>query len=164
MNTLVVRGIGELCTCDPDRGAAPGVIEGGALVSQNGTLSFVGPEHELESSDLPDDAVEIDARGCAVVPGFVDSHTHIVWLGDRGDEFAQRSAGRTYEEIAAAGGGIELVARHSPAALAACLRRLLADREARLALGTAARATVEREFTWRACGERTLAAYHEALR
>jgi glycosyltransferase involved in cell wall biosynthesis len=68
------------------------------------------------------------------------------------------------EEIAAAGGGIELVAPHSPAALAACLRRLLGDREARLALGAAARATVEREFTWRRCGEQTVAAYEEALR
>jgi glycosyltransferase involved in cell wall biosynthesis len=68
------------------------------------------------------------------------------------------------EEIAAAGGGIELVAPHSPAALAGCLRRLLGDREARLALGAAARATVEREFTWRSCGEQTVAAYEEALR
>jgi teichuronic acid biosynthesis glycosyltransferase TuaC len=68
------------------------------------------------------------------------------------------------EEIAAAGAGIELVTPHSPDALAACLRRLLGDREARLALGAAARATVEREFTWRRCGEQTVAAYEEALR
>ncbi len=137
MNTLVVRGIGELCTCDPDRGAAPGVIEGGALVSQNGTLSFVGPEHELESSDLPDDAVEIDARGCAVVPGFVDSHTHIVWLGDRGDEFAQRSAGRTYEEIAAAGGGIAATVHATALADVQALAAAATERaRAMLRLGT----------------------------
>jgi glycosyltransferase involved in cell wall biosynthesis len=68
------------------------------------------------------------------------------------------------EEIAAAGGGIELVAPRSPAALAACLRRLLGDPEARRALGAAARATVEREFTWQRCGEQTLAAYQQALR
>ena len=68
------------------------------------------------------------------------------------------------EEIAAAGGGIELVAPHSPAALVACLRGLLGDPDRRLALGAAGRATVEREFTWRLCGERTVAAYAEALR
>jgi teichuronic acid biosynthesis glycosyltransferase TuaC len=67
------------------------------------------------------------------------------------------------EEIARAGGGIELVPAEDPAALAACLRRILEDRGARLALGAAARATVEREFTWRHCGEQTLAAYREAL-
>jgi glycosyltransferase involved in cell wall biosynthesis len=68
------------------------------------------------------------------------------------------------EEIAAVGGGIELIAPHSPAALVACLRELLEDADQRLARGAAARATVEREFTWRACGERTVAAYAEALR
>jgi teichuronic acid biosynthesis glycosyltransferase TuaC len=68
------------------------------------------------------------------------------------------------EEIAAVGGGIELVAPHSPPALAACLRELLEDADRRRTLGAAARATVEREFTWRACGERTVAAYAEALR
>jgi glycosyltransferase involved in cell wall biosynthesis len=68
------------------------------------------------------------------------------------------------EEIAAAGGGIELVAPRSPDALAACLRGLLADRGARLALGAAGRATVEREFTWKRCGERTVDAYAEVLR
>ena len=67
-------------------------------------------------------------------------------------------------EIAAAGGGIELVAPRSPDALAECLRRLLRDGDARRELGERARATVEREFTWRSCGERTLAAYEEALR
>jgi glycosyltransferase involved in cell wall biosynthesis len=67
-------------------------------------------------------------------------------------------------EIVAAGGGIELVAPRSPSALAACLRRLLEDPQARHALGAQARATVEREFTWRACGERTVRAYEDALR
>jgi teichuronic acid biosynthesis glycosyltransferase TuaC len=67
-------------------------------------------------------------------------------------------------EIAAAGGGIELVEPRSPEALDECLRRLLADLRVRQALGAAARATVEREFTWRRCGERTVAAYAEVLR
>ncbi len=68
------------------------------------------------------------------------------------------------EEIAAAGGGIELVPPRSPAALAACLRALLGDREHLFELGARARATVEREFTWKRCGERTVEAYEAALR
>jgi glycosyltransferase involved in cell wall biosynthesis len=67
------------------------------------------------------------------------------------------------EEIAAAGGGIELVEPRSPDALAACLRRLLGDEQARSELGARARATVAAQFTWRHCGEQTLAAYEEAL-
>jgi glycosyltransferase involved in cell wall biosynthesis len=59
--------------------------------------------------------------------------------------------------------GIELVAPRSPDALADCLRRLLGDRTTRRELGELARATVEREFTWRRCGEQTLAAYEAAL-
>ena len=69
------------------------------------------------------------------------------------------------EEIAAAGGGIVLVAPRSPDALAACLRELLGDGPRRRdARRVAARETVEREFTWQRCGEQTLAAYEEALR
>jgi glycosyltransferase involved in cell wall biosynthesis len=68
------------------------------------------------------------------------------------------------QEIAAAGAGIELVPPRDPAALARCLRALLADGARRRALGAAARATVAREFTWERCGERTRAAYAEALR
>jgi glycosyltransferase involved in cell wall biosynthesis len=66
-------------------------------------------------------------------------------------------------EIAAAGGGIELVPPRDPPALAHCLRELLGNASHRDALAAAARATVEREFTWSRCGERTLAAYAEAL-
>jgi len=68
------------------------------------------------------------------------------------------------EEIAAAGPGIELVPARDPAALARVLHTLLGDGERRQALSIAARDTVTREFTWRRCGERTLAAYAQALR
>ena len=53
-----------------------------------------------------DDAVVLDAAGGAVVPGFVDPHTHVVFAGDRRDELRRRLAGATYAEIAAEGGGI----------------------------------------------------------
>ncbi len=68
------------------------------------------------------------------------------------------------QEIAAAGGGIELVAPESPVALAGAIDGLLGDPARLAALGAAARATVERAFTWGACGTATVAAYEEALR
>jgi glycosyltransferase involved in cell wall biosynthesis len=67
------------------------------------------------------------------------------------------------EEIAAAGGGIELVPARDVAALAAAIEALLTDPQRLRELGERARATVSREFTWARCGERTLAAYREAL-
>jgi glycosyltransferase involved in cell wall biosynthesis len=68
------------------------------------------------------------------------------------------------QEIAAAGDGIVLVAPGDPTALAAAIERLLSDQAARRGLGEQARATVERAFTWEACGAATVAAYREALR
>lgn len=106
MSALVVRGIGRLCTCDRDRGDAPGVVENAALVARDGRLTFAGPERELGGADVPGDAEVIDVAGAAVVPGFVDSHTHLIWLGERSAEYARRAAGETYESIAQSGGGI----------------------------------------------------------
>lgn len=109
---LVVHNIGELVTCDPARGEAPGVIRDAALAASDGVLTFAGPASELRERT---GAREIDAGGAAVVPGFVDCHTHAVWLGDRADEYAQRAAGASYEEIAAAGGGIASTVRATAA-------------------------------------------------
>ena len=64
---------------------------------------------------MDDDAVDIDARGAAVIPGYVDAHSHLIWLGDRGEEYAQRAAGTTYQEIAARGGGIRATVRETAA-------------------------------------------------
>jgi len=106
MSAIVIHGIGVLCTCDPLLGEAPGVVRDAALVARDGVIVYAGPEATLDRGDVPRGALEVHARGAAVIPGFVDAHTHIVWLGDRGDEYARRAAGATYEEIAAAGGGI----------------------------------------------------------
>jgi imidazolonepropionase len=111
MSAVVVHGIGALCTCDPLLGDAPGVIRDAALVARDGVIVYAGPEATLDRSDVPRGALEIQARGAAVIPGFVDAHTHIVWLGDRGDEYAQRAFGVTYDEIAASGGGIRATVR-----------------------------------------------------
>jgi imidazolonepropionase len=68
---------------------------------------WVGPADALgRHVDLTPGAARVDARGCAVVPGFVDAHTHVVYTGDRRAELQQRLAGATYAAIAAGGGGI----------------------------------------------------------
>ncbi len=115
MTSLVVRGIGALCTCDPERGDAPGVVRDAALMARDGVIVYAGPETGLDRNRIPDGAREVHARGAAVVPGFVDSHTHLIWLGDRGDEYAQRASGVSYEDIAAAGGGIRATVRATAA-------------------------------------------------
>ncbi|HEX2461353.1 MAG TPA: imidazolonepropionase [Vicinamibacterales bacterium] len=78
-----------------------------AVAAHEGQIVFVGPQATLADHVTPlDGIVRIDARGCTIVPGFVDAHTHVVYAGDRRDELRQRLAGATYAEIAAAGGGI----------------------------------------------------------
>lgn len=110
---LVLRGVSELVTCAgraPAAGAAQGrvsVIPDGALAARGGRIVWVGPDKDLDASVEQRPGCEcIDAGGRAVLPGFVDTHTHLVWGGDRADEFERRLAGATYSEIAAAGGGI----------------------------------------------------------
>jgi imidazolonepropionase len=113
--TLVVRNIGELATCDPARGDAPGVLRDAAVAARGALITYVGPAAGLRGVAIEPDAVEIDAGGMAVIPGFVDAHTHIVWLGDRSDEYARRAGGESYEEIAAQGGGIMATVRATAA-------------------------------------------------
>jgi imidazolonepropionase len=86
VSALVVHAIGALCTCDPLVGEAPGVIHDAALVARDGVIVYAGPESGLDRSGVPRGALEVHARGAAVLPGFVDAHTHILWLGDRGEE------------------------------------------------------------------------------
>ena len=103
---LVVRGIGELCTCDPRRGDDPGVIRNAAVAVTGGLVAWVGADSDLPG-ELSRAAVEtVDASGGTLVPGFVDAHTHLVFGGGRAAEFAARAAGASYEELAAGGGGI----------------------------------------------------------
>jgi imidazolonepropionase len=82
-----------------------GPIADGALIIGDGRIAAAGTYSEL-CSQIPRDANLIDAKGRCVTPGFVDAHTHIVFAGNRADEFEKRIAGATYQEIAAAGGGI----------------------------------------------------------
>jgi imidazolonepropionase len=82
-----------------------GVIRDAALLVEDGRIVATGSYRELKGR-IPAHAVLIDAGGRCVTPGFVDAHTHLVFAGNRAAEFEQRIGGATYQEIAAAGGGI----------------------------------------------------------
>ncbi len=92
----------------PRRGAAMSELriikDGSVAITEEGTIAWVGPADEVPSS-LRSSGV-IDCSGDTLMPAFVDSHTHLVWGGDRKDELEQRLRGADYEEIFAAGGGI----------------------------------------------------------
>ena len=114
--TLVVRNISVLATCDPERGAAPGAVSGVVLAAAGDRIAYIGPESGLRDFSRDPSCADVDAQGNAVIPGFVDSHSHLIWMGDRAGEFAQRAEGVTYEAIAAAGGGIRATVRATAAA------------------------------------------------
>ena len=105
---LVLRDVTELVTCEAGLGeGALGVIERGALAAASERIVWVGPESRLDAEvRRAPGAVEIDGRGRVALPGFVDSHTHAVFAGSREQEYALRARGASYQEIAAAGGGI----------------------------------------------------------
>ncbi len=86
-----------------------GVHEGVSIAIDSGKIKAMGPASEIAGLFHPREL--IDASGKLVTPGFVDSHTHIVFGGHRSAEFVQRCAGADYEEIAAAGGGIRASVR-----------------------------------------------------
>ncbi len=81
------------------------IIKNGAMIVRDGLIETVGTPEEVEPAITADCEI-IDANQRIVLPGFVDAHTHPVFAGNRADEFELRAAGATYQEIAAAGGGI----------------------------------------------------------
>jgi imidazolonepropionase len=80
------------------------IIRDGGMLIREGKIDMVGPSQEIEKQ--AGNAQVVDAAGRVVLPGFVDAHTHLVFAGSRLDDFERRARGETYEEIAAAGGGI----------------------------------------------------------
>ena len=123
MTDLLIRGIGSLVTNDPEqeRGLL-GLIDDAAIVLRDGLIAWVG-----SSSQAPVDVDDIfDVQGRAVLPGFVDSHAHLVFAGDRAQEFAARMSGQPYS----AGGIATTVAATRAAgdeALRANVARLVAE-------------------------------------
>ena len=81
-----------------------GIIRDGGLLIRDGKIEKVGSSSEIEKH--AGDSEIVDAHGCVVMPGFVDAHTHLVFAGNRLDDFERRARGETYEQIAKAGGGI----------------------------------------------------------
>ena len=136
---LVVANLAELVTCEPALGEGPlGVIEKGALAAHGGRIVWVGPESRLgaEVAAGPG-ARRLDAGGGVGLPGFVDSHSHLIFAGSREEEYALRASGATYQEIAAAGGGILSTVRATRAASVDALVELALPRLATvLAHGT----------------------------
>ncbi|HMS11103.1 MAG TPA: amidohydrolase family protein, partial [Pyrinomonadaceae bacterium] len=121
VNDLIIHNAGQLVTCaspgGPKRGAAMqdvGIIADGAVAIKDGAFTAVGTSAEIlekyKAAEL------IDAEGRAVVPGFVDPHTHIVYAGDRLNEFELKIKGAEYLDILAAGGGIISTVRNTRAA------------------------------------------------
>jgi len=92
----------------------PAIISDGAMLISDGRIERTGTRREIEHSLAGREI--IDAGGRIVMPGFVDAHTHPVFAGDRLDEFEMRARGATYQEIAAAGGGIRSTVRKTRAA------------------------------------------------
>jgi imidazolonepropionase len=111
-NMIAIVNIGQLVTLTgparPRVGAELGelgILSAAAMLVEDGRIAATGTYAELRSK-IALDATVIDAAGKTVTPGFVDAHTHICFAGNRAAEFEQRIAGSTYQEIAAAGGGI----------------------------------------------------------
>jgi imidazolonepropionase len=110
------------------------VLDDGAMLLDGERIAWVGPSSQLPL--LPPDVAHLDATGCVVLPGFVDSHTHLIFAGNRADEFEQRLQGVSYQEIAAKGGGINATVRATRAASRETLKDLARRRLDRmLALG-----------------------------
>ncbi|MFZ0519317.1 MAG: imidazolonepropionase [Acidobacteriaceae bacterium] len=118
----------------PRRGASEmrelSIVEDGAMVIADGKIECTGTTDELRAMLAREKHLSvIDARGCVVTPGFVDAHTHMVFAGSRAAEFEQRIEGKTYQQIAAAGGGIATTVRATRKATAEELL-MLASRHA----------------------------------
>jgi imidazolonepropionase len=95
--SLLIDGIGELVTNEPALGDGPlGLLRDAAVVVEDGLVAWVGSAARPPAADA-----RLDAAGAAALPGFVDSHSHLIFAGDRAAEFAARMAGERYD-----GGGI----------------------------------------------------------
>src|SRR6266704_6264617 len=136
--STVVRNIGQLVTVaqQPIAGASGvlQVISDAAIAVRDGIIVWIGPDDHVElmfDSDpkSEDDGITIvDAQGVVVTPGLVDSHTHLVFAGDRAEEFHLRRAGVTYGELLAQGRGVLTTVNATRAASTDTLMKLALTR------------------------------------
>ena len=129
---MLIHSSSQLLTLEggPQRGHALGtlgIIEDGAVVVRDEKIAAVGTTAELKAS-YPDEPT-LDANRCVLMPGFVDPHTHVIWGGDRANEFEMKMAGKPYLEILAEGGGILSTVR---ATRTASIESLIAQTRPRL--------------------------------
>ena len=129
---MLIHSSSQLLTLagGPQRGhalGALGIIENGAVVVRDEKIVAVGTTAELKAS-YPDEPT-LDVGGCVLMPGFVDPHTHVIWAGDRADEFEMKMAGAAYLDILASGGGIISTVR---ATRTASIESLIAQTRPRL--------------------------------
>ena len=116
---LLIHNIGQLCIIPahesgPQRGhhlGDLGALENAAIAIHNGTVVAAGGETDLRRTYTAETI--LDAGGKLVTPGLVDPHTHLVWAGERAEEFERRIAGATYQDIMAEGGGINRTVQHT---------------------------------------------------
>jgi imidazolonepropionase len=124
MTSLLLDTIGSLVTNDPGLGEGPlGLVRDAAVIFEGGLVAWAGPRSQLPGGGTD---TRVDAGGRAVIPGFVDSHAHLVFAGDRSAEFAARMSGQQYSA-----GGIRATVSATRAAPAGVLRsnagRLVAE-------------------------------------
>jgi imidazolonepropionase len=122
MTSTSVTGINELVTCDDSTGDRLGIRTGAAIVVEDGHVAWIGSATTVPAADR-----EIDLDGRALLPGFVDSHSHLVFAGDRSAEFAARMTGQPYD-----GGGIAGTVEATRTATDDQLRALIAARVAEM--------------------------------
>jgi imidazolonepropionase len=122
MNTLLIENAAQILTlAGPARARIGpelrdlGIVENAALFARDGTIEAVGSTADVAALAETTTA-RIDASGCVLAPGFVDAHTHPIFAGSRAAEYEMRVLGKTYEEIARAGGGIRNSVRLTRAA------------------------------------------------
>ena len=113
---MLVHSASQLLTIAgaPQRGrelGRLGIVPDGAVLIRDGKITAVGLTSEMLQANPHEET--LDARGHVIMPGFVDPHTHLLWVGDRAAEFEMRLEGKTYLEILAAGGGILSTVRHT---------------------------------------------------
>jgi imidazolonepropionase len=128
--TLVVRNA-VLATCDRGPSDA-GLLPGGAVAIDDLRTVWVGRDRDLDAAVDVSEARVVDARGGLVTPGLVDSHTHLVFAGERAGEFALRCTGKSYLDTALSGGGIGVTTRETQAATDAALLETATARARRM--------------------------------